>query len=142
MSFEKELAHIKKYIGLEQLRFGDKVKVDFNINYSDFYLPSLTVQMLVENAIKHGITKKYGGGTLSVSTEKIKNNVVITVKDDGVGFDIEKKVDKKRIGISSIKNRLTYFVGGTLTVESKIGCGTTATVVIPVKSKINKEIEK
>ena len=140
--FEKELAHIEKYVALERLRFGDRVKVNFDIKCKEFLLPPLTVQMLVENAIKHGITKKYGGGTVNISTEKIDNNVVITVQDDGLGFDADKNADKNHIGISSIVSRLKNFVGGTLTVESKIGFGTKATVIIPERGQVNKECSK
>ncbi len=140
--FERELSHIEKYVALEQLRFGDRVKVNFDIKNKDFLLPPLTVQMLVENAIKHGITKKYEGGTVNITTEKADNTVVITVQDDGVGFDAEKIVDKKHIGIRSIKNRLIDFVGGTLKIESKIGLGTTATVIIPEREKNGKGSKK
>ena len=140
--FEKELSHVEKYVGLEQLRFGEKVKVDFDIKVKDFFLPPLTVQVLVENAIKHGITKKYEGGTVTVSTEKSGNNFVIEVKDDGVGFDVTKPLSDEHIGISSIRNRLTQFVGGTLSVESTIGEGTTATVIIPDNAKETTGVKK
>lgn len=140
--FERELSHIEKYVALEQLRFGDKVKVNFDIKHKDFLLPSFTVQMLVENAIKHGITKKYEGGTVNITTEKADNAVVITVQDDGVGFDAGKIVDKKHIGLSSIKSRLANLMGGTLKLESEIGLGTTATVIIPERGKNGKVNKK
>ena len=130
--FERELAHVKKYVSLEHLRFGDKVKVNLDINQTDFLLPPLTVQMLVENAIKHGITKKYEGGTVNISTNKDDRGFIIKVEDDGVGFDADSPIGEKHIGIRSIKNRLERFVsGGSLIVESKPGKGTVATVIIP-----------
>ncbi|MBO7527804.1 MAG: histidine kinase [Clostridia bacterium] len=129
--FNKELEHVKKYVSLEQLRFGEKVKVVYNINCEDFVLPVLTLQMLVENAIKHGITKKYEGGTVNIISEQTDDNYVITVKDDGVGFDVNKELDGNHIGIKSVKNRLAQFVDGSLSIESQMGKGTTATITIP-----------
>ena len=129
--FNKELEHVKKYVSLEQLRFGEKVKVVYNINCEDFVLPVLTLQMLVENAIKHGITKKYEGGTVNIISEQTDDNYVIIVKDDGVGFDVNKELDGNHIGIKSVKNRLAQFVDGSLSIESQMGKGTTATITIP-----------
>ena len=131
VSFDKESEHVKKYIDLEKLRFGDKVKVVFDLRYTDFLLPALTVQMLVENAVKHGITKKYEGGTVTVSTEKDGSDIIVTVRDDGVGFDTEKTLSGSHIGLNNIRNRLEYSVGGTLDIVSEIGKGTVATITIP-----------
>ena len=144
VSFNKELEHVKKYISLEKLRFGEKVKVNFDIKCSDFMLPVLTLQMLVENAIKHGITKKYEGGTIDIKTEQIGDNYVITVKDEGVGFDIHKVIAGSHVGLSNIKKRLEYFVNGTLKVESVEQKGTTATITIPksFKTTLNNDGQK
>ena len=131
VSFDKEIEHIKKYVSLEILRFGEKINVVYDIKCKDFMLPVLTLQMLVENAIKHGITKKYEGGTVNIISEQTDDNYVITVKDDGVGFDVNKELDGNHIGIKSVKNRLSQFVDGSLSIESQMGKGTTATITIP-----------
>ena len=131
VTFEKELDHIKKYLDLEALRFGDKIKVFYEITDTDFLLPSLTVQMLVENAVKHGITKKYEGGTIRISTKKEGKKHIVIVEDDGVGFDTTTEISGNHYGISSIRKRLEYFLDGTLEIVSEVGKGTTATVVIP-----------
>ena len=138
VAFNKELEHIKKYVDLEKLRFGEKVNVIFDIRCTDFLLPALTVQMLVENAIKHGITKKYEGGTVVVSTEKINRKYVITVRDDGVGFDPNGEISGSHFGIQNIRKRLEYAVNGTLQIESEIGNGTTATITIPIVEREKK----
>ena len=138
ISFDKELEHIKKYIELEKLRFGEKVNVVFDIKCSDFLLPALTVQILVENAIKHGITKKYAGGTVTVSTEKKDKKFVITVCDDGIGFDAKSDISGSHFGIHNIRKRLEYAVNGTLQIESVIGKGTTATIAIPIGDREKK----
>ena len=135
VSFDKELEHVKKYISLEQLRFGEKVKVVYNIECKDFMLPVLTLQMLVENAIKHGLTKKYEGGTVNITTKQTDKNFLIIVQDDGVGFDTQKEMEGNHIGIDNIKNRLLNFVDGTLNIKSEIGKGTTAVIIIPKSNK-------
>ena len=97
-----------------------------------------TVQMLVENAIKHGITQKEEGGTVTVSSEKKGDSFVVTVADDGVGFDTEKEITDNHIGINSIRKRLNYYVDGTLEITSEVGVGTTAVITIPEKKGENK----
>ncbi len=131
--FERELEHIKAYLWLEQMRFGEDLRVEYDIPYAFFALPPLVVQPLVENAVKHGIIPKNGGGTVRICTEKTENGVRITVSDDGVGFDAaEKQKDNKtHIGIQNVERRLRIMCNGTLEIHSKPGVGTTATIVIP-----------
>ena len=130
--FEKELEHINKYLDLERLRFGEKINVVFDIKCSDFSLPALTAQLLVENAVKHGVTQKDEGGTIYVSTEKDDRNYIVTVRDDGVGFDAEKEILGSHFGIKNIRKRIEYAMKGTLEIQSEIGKGTTAKVRIPI----------
>lgn len=135
VTFDKELEHIKKYIDLEILRFGKKVNIAYDLECTDFLLPALTVQMLVENAVKHGITKRYEGGTVTVSTKKRGGFVYVTVKDDGVGFDAKKEIGAGHFGINNIRKRLEYTVGGTLEIESVERVSTTATIILPYKQR-------
>lgn len=131
--FEKELEHIKTYLHFEQLRF-DNIKVEYDIKTVDFYVPVLTTQPIVENAIKHGLSVKNEGGTLRISTENMSDFVRITVKDDGVGFDVEevKRQGGVHIGILNVRKRLADMCGGTLEIVSKKGEGTTAYIDIPI----------
>lgn len=129
---DKELEHVRTYVDLEKLRFGDKIHVTFDLQDEAFALPPLSVQILVENAIKHGITARYEGGTVSVRTCREGDYHVVTVSDDGVGFDPARQEGHTHVGLSSVKNRIEYFVGGTLHIHSTIGTGTTATLRIPV----------
>jgi len=130
-SFEDELEHIKTYLAIESVRFGDRLKVEYDIRETNFCVPALSVQPIVENAVKHGICNKKGGGTVTISTDKTDDGYVISVKDDGVGFDREKALSdgKVHIGIENIEKRIAMF-GGTLNIESEIGIGTTVTVLI------------
>ena len=137
--FEKELEHVKKYVNLEKLRFGEKINIIFDINVSDFLIPSLSLQMIVENAIKHGITKKYEGGTVSIKTYEKDNKYFIIVEDDGIGFDTNKVIGKNHLGFQNSNERLRHFVNGSLVIESEIGKGTKVTVVIPKVKEIKDE---
>ena len=100
----------------------------------DFKLPPLTVEPLVENAVKHGVTKKRGGGIVTISTRRTDGGVQITVADNGVGFDTEHYMDdgKPHVGIRNVRERLQNMVGGTLSVTSTAD-GTVAVVTIPTK---------
>ena len=87
VSFEEELRHIDSYVWIEKMRFGDELAVEYDIDTMDFEVPPLSVQPLVENAIKHGIHKKNGPGKVTISTWEDDNDYVVEVVDDGVGFD-------------------------------------------------------
>lgn len=132
--FEKELSHIETYLALEKLRFGEALKVNYEIACRNFRLPVLSVQPLVENAVRYGIIKKEDGGTLTIMTNETEAAIIITVSDDGKGFDLQEQKDqsvRSHIGIENVKNRLALQCGGTLSIESEKGVGTTATVIIP-----------
>ena len=104
---------------------------------TDFKLPPLTIETLVENAVKHGVTKKRGGGSVSVSTRRTEAGVLVTVSDTGIGFDPETydRDGKPHVGIRNVRKRLQHMVGGTLTITSSEN-GTVAVVSIPAKEAI------
>lgn len=131
--FDAEIKHIKSYVDIEKLRFGDELNVEFDIRDNAFEVPVLSIQALVENAIKHGVMNKIGGGTVKVSSYKEGVYHVVKIEDDGVGFDVNKPIDAGHIGIRSTKDRLEYYVSGDLKIESEEGKGTIATVTIPVR---------
>ena len=74
----------------------------------------------------------------TVTSEKKGDSFVVTVADDGVGFDTEKEITGNHIGINSIRKRLNYYVDGTLEITSEVGVGTTAVITIPEKKGENK----
>jgi sensor histidine kinase YesM len=131
--FETELSHVKTYLDIEKVRFEDTLEIEYDIKCVDFALPVLTVQPIVENAVKHGTSKKRGGGRVVVATFEEREFYVIRVTDTGCGFDPEKpKNDGKRhIGIENARQRLSNMCQGSLTIESEIGVGTVATIRIP-----------
>lgn len=135
--FSEELGHIKSYVWLEKLRFGDRVKIVYNINCTDFSVPALAVQPIVENAIKHGVCKTKNGGTVTISSAETDKFYTVTVADTGVGFDADKITNDGRhhIGIESSRFRIEEMLGGSLKIKSEKGIGTTVTITIPKEKK-------
>ncbi|MGN1350506.1 MAG: sensor histidine kinase [Anaerovoracaceae bacterium] len=127
----KELEHVRYYVAIEHVRFPD-MEVLFHLDAEDFLLPALSVQPLVENAIKHGLMGLEKGGTVTVSTYETEKDYCVSVEDDGVGFDPSILQDSRQhIGIRNIRKRLEAMCGGTLTVESAPGKGTKAVITVP-----------
>lgn len=137
ISFETELSHIKTYLEIEKIRFEDSLEIEYDIKCVDFSLPVLTVQPIVENAVKHGTSKKRGGGKVTISTDENKESHIIKVFDTGCGFDPSKPKDdgKRHVGIENVRQRLFNMCGGTLSIESEVGKGTLATIIIPKGGK-------
>ncbi|MBR5441493.1 MAG: histidine kinase [Clostridia bacterium] len=135
IAFTKELEHVKNYIDIEQLRFGDRLKTEYDIEVEDFTIPPLTIQPIVENAIKHGVNQKPEGGTVKISTRETDTNFVVIISDDGVGYDVNQILDDGRshVGISNIKKRLKTMLKARVEINSVVGEGTVATITIPKK---------
>lgn len=130
--FEKELAHTKTYLEIELVRFEDILNVEYDIAVTDFEIPALTLQPLVENAVKHGIRSREDGGTVTISTRREDGKVYVSVRDDGMGFDTsaQKQDGRSHVGIDNTRSRLQLLANAELIIESEIGVGTTATIVL------------
>jgi len=137
IEFADELNNIKTYLNIEKERFGERIKYEYDIHVGEFKIPPLSVQPLVENAIKHGLSKKVEGGTLKISTSRDENYIYIIIEDDGLGFDPEKLSEKQRVGTTNIKDRLALHLNATLEIKSKVGVGTTSMIKIPVDKALN-----
>ena len=141
--FEKEIGHVETYLRIEKARFGERINVIYQLHTESFAIPPLTIQPIVENAIKHGLTKKAAGGTVKIITYREKKWYVIEIIDDGVGYDTEKPYDssKEHIGLLNVSERLKAICKGKLDVKSKVGVGTRVTIKIPVrKAKLDEYI--
>lgn len=139
--FETELAHVKYYCDIELLRFSDKLKIEYDIQEKKFCVPTLSIQPIVENAIKHGVTKKPEGGTVRISTASDDKDYIVTVKDDGVGFDpsaIKEDDGRSHVGIQNIRYRFENMMHATVSIESEKGVGTCVIIRIP-KNSATKE---
>lgn len=128
---KKELEHVRHYVNIEQIRFPD-MTIRFELYSGEFLLPALTIQPLVENAIKHGLMKLESGGTVMIGTCETEKYYCVSVVDNGVGFEPSILQDEsKYIGIRNIRGRLEALCNGILTIESAPGKGTTALIKIP-----------
>ncbi len=135
--FSQEMNHVKHYTDIEQVRFPD-ITIQYDLRSVEFLLPALSVQPLVENAIKHGLMGLEKGGSVTISAYETNESYVVEVTDDGVGFDMNAGYDETRhVGIKNIRGRIEAICGGTLTIESKIGSGTKATIRIPREAAEN-----
>lgn len=137
IAFEKELEHVRCYLAIERKRFGERVNINYEIEEVNFMIPALTLQPIVENAVKHGICRKMEGGTVTIRSEHKQKNVYVTVSDDGVGFD-EKEVrrdGKNHVGIWNVRSRLHTMCNGTLEIQSEPGKGTMAVITLPQKGR-------
>lgn len=127
----QELEHVRHYANIEQVRFPD-MQIEYDLRSEEFLLPALSVQPLVENAIKHGLMGLEEGGCVVISTYETDKEYCVCVRDNGVGFDQSVFEDgKKHIGIKNIRGRIEAMCGGTLSIESTPGTGTTALITIP-----------
>ncbi len=131
----KELEFIDDYLSLEEARFGpDKIRVEKEIDPRalDVPVPAITLQPLVENAVRHGISPKIGGGTIWIKASLDGETLSITIGDDGVGFS---GVTGTGIGISNVRERLkvAYGLQGIFTIDSAPGKGTTVGIELPVE---------
>lgn len=128
--FKDELKHIKTYIELEKMRFGNRLKVQYDIQVSTFEIPCLSIQPIVENAVKHGVLQKMEGGTVSLKTHEDDEFYYIEIEDDGVGFDLN-KIDfatNEHIGLKNIKYRIEKTCNGVMSISSEVDRGTKVVV--------------
>ncbi len=131
--FQKELEHVECYLKIEKARFREKLNIIYSVDCKDFFIPPLSVQPIVENAVKHGITKRSEGGTLKISTYIKEEKYIVEIIDDGVGFDVEAFESNKQghIGLDNVRSRIRRICKGKLSIKSTFGVGTRVTIEIP-----------
>lgn len=133
----REIEHVRHYTAIESVRFPD-MKFYYDLHSLDFSVPALSIQPLVENAVKHGLMGRESGGSVTISTYETIDAFYVQVRDNGVGFDPGApfaKHDRRHIGIDSISERVRIMCGGTLSIDSIPGRGTTSTITIPKEGK-------
>ena len=127
---EMELEQVKAYFNIEKARFGDKISLNIDVdeNVKNISIPSLIIQPLVENSIKHGLLKKREGGFVNIIAKKENKGCLITIEDNGIGIDqkiidnLDDRIDKN-IGLKNVHNRIKLIYGKGLVVE-KLETGT------------------
>ena len=127
----RELEHTRVYTKIEMIRFPN-IRIEYDIRDEAFCVPALTVQPLVENAIRHGVRSR-AEGIVTISTFCEGNEHHIVIRDNGVGFDTEREYtsDGTHIGIKNVRERLEVMCGGNMEIDSIPGEGTTIVLRIP-----------
>ena len=127
----QEMEHVRYYISIESVRFPD-MTFTFDMKSNDFMLPALSIQPIVENAIKHGLMPLDRGGSVHVTSWETPSSYCVCVEDNGVGFDTNILLDeRKHIGLRNIRERMESTVNGSMTIESTPGKGTKVQLTIP-----------
>ncbi len=131
---KKEIEHTRAYSDIEEVRFPS-IKIDYEIEDDEFLIPPLTIQPMVENAIRHGVRGKKHGW-VSVSTYRENGAHVITIRDNGKGFDVNEMIERTEngdhIGIRNVRDRIIGMTGGSFSIVSEKDEGTTITIRIPI----------
>ncbi|MFT4106447.1 MAG: ATP-binding protein [Lacrimispora sp.] len=142
ISLSAELQTVESYLAIEKARFKDRLKVEYEIEDDvSVSIPILSLQPLVENAVRHGIMSRIEGGTVKISVKKSRNKLLLTVEDDGVGMSEEKIVsllqseETKGVGIKNIHKRMVLMYGEGLHIESREGKGTKITMAVPLNTE-------
>ena len=138
--FSQELENIYAYVNIEKMRFGSKLNVVYNIESDAFPILPLSVQPLVENAIRHGIYQRgKKGGTVTICAEKDEHFASVTIKDDGVGFDYDKYREEMKLGeresagIQNVMFRLENVLNAEVVIQSTVDVGTDVLIRIPIR---------
>lgn len=132
--FSQELEHIRNYVWLEQMRFDDDLSYKEEIETVDFRVPPLSIQPLVENAIKHGMMGNADGVLhITLKAKETEEAYTVWICDDGCGFDPAQlpKDGRSHLGLHSAAYSLRLRLNGTMDVDSQVGVGTTITIKIP-----------
>ena len=129
--FEEEMENVRAYLSVEQTRFSDKLFVEYDLGHTAFRLPALTIQPLVENAVKHNVDSGKSPVHIRVSSYKTDDGSKVVIEDDGTGSTEALSDTHSHIGLQNVADRLEMLCGGTLTVEPRAEGGTVATVFIP-----------
>lgn len=137
VTFGEELEHVKVYLNLEKLRFDERLNVEYDIGTTAFLLPALSVQPLVENAVKHGLCPAEDGGTVTVASREYPDCFEVKITDNGVGYTPgqEDSDGGMHVGIENVRKRLDAMCGGSLDIQSEEGKGTQVTVTVPKERK-------
>ena len=130
--FTEELEHTRAYLAVEQVRFKGKLFVEFDMPYTNFRLPPLTLQPIVENAVKHGVDPDLDPLYITVRTREDKQEAEITVEDTGPGFELNDN-NEPHIALGNIRERLEMMCNGELTISEREGGGTVIRIIISNK---------
>lgn len=145
-SLENEIELVEAYINIEKARFGARLNVEYDVRVNtDYRIPPLILQPLVENAIRHGLMSNLRGGTVNISVKELENSVIsFIVEDNGSGMSEHKlkevmksDVDKRGVGLWNISQRIKLLYGKNIHIQSAEGLGTTVSFEIPIQQTLS-----
>ena len=138
--FEEELEHTRAYLAVEQARFKDQLLVEFDTPFTDFRIPPLTLQPIVENAVKHGMDPELEPLFISISTRRQDGYAEIIVDDSGPGYQPADD-NEPHIGLDNVRERLKMMCKGDLTISRRDCGGTIVTIRIPVQEDVHENVD-
>lgn len=138
--FEEELEHTRAYLAVEQARFKDLLLVEFDTPFTDFRIPPLTLQPIVENAVKHGMDPELEPLFVSISTRRQDGYAEIIVDDSGPGYQPADD-NEPHIGLDNTRERLKMMCNGDLTISRRDCGGTVVTIRIPVQEDVHENAD-
>jgi two-component system LytT family sensor kinase len=134
----EELEYLRAYLDIQQIHFGDRLRLEYTIDAAalDVMVPTLILQPLVENAIKHGLEPVPGPGTLGIEAQVSGDSLSLRVRDDGAGCGREWR-QQDGVGLTNTRSRILRLYGdaGSLAIVANAGGGTLAEVRIPLRRK-------
>lgn len=152
ITIEDELNHVENYLQIQKIRYGSLLNysVDYPQEATDYYIPKLTLQPLVENCISHGMDTSHSIGTITVTCEITENNICITIKDTGIGIGAEtlEKINTMNysparggVGIKNVNERLKLYYNTSykLWLTSQPGHGTTVHIQLPKEKEVRND---
>ncbi len=147
ISIREELAHVRSYLEIQQVRYQDILRYEITVpeDLYEYKIPKITIQPLVENALYHGIKNKRGQGTITVTGERSENGFVLYVRDNGIGMTQERLNEvragiqklsytgKEIYGLYNVNERIRLNFGETygISIESTYGEGTCVSISLP-----------
>jgi two-component system, LytTR family, sensor kinase len=136
-ALREELSFIDDYLAIEVVRFGDKLRFEKEIDPDtlEMLVPSMLLQPLIENCIKHGLSSKVEGGTIRLRSRRADSRLMLSVEDDGIGIPESKLATllEQGIGVSNVSERLKVLFGNDhkMSIDSQLGRGTRIEIEIP-----------
>ena len=135
LPLKEELDFVQKYVEIERTRFGERLRVEFDVapETLDAAVPNMLLQPLVENAIRHGIARKVGGGRVDITARRENGDLCLEVRDTGPGLAEVKQGLSKGVGLANTRSRLEHLFGErhSLDFSEPAGGGLAVKIVIP-----------
>jgi LytS/YehU family sensor histidine kinase len=130
--FEEELDNIQNYYDLENIRRGGKLNLLYDIDYTNFKLPILSLQPIVENAVKYGKTEDKEDGYIQIRSYLEEDKIIVEINDNGAGFAPE-DIKENSTGLKNVTQRLKFSLNADVIISSEKDSGTTIKIIMPAQ---------